>query len=58
VLGLSWDDDVATLRRAVTAHPSEADVVLKPAEEVAYRRVANRINRLWSYRSGLDRFRF
>jgi hypothetical protein len=49
---------VRTLRDAVTAHPSTTDVVLSPAEEAAYQRVADRLNRLWSYGSGVDRFRY
>lgn len=58
VLGLPWDDDVRTLRAAVLAHPSNADVVLNAAEDQAYGRVAGRINRLWSYGSAIDHFRF
>lgn len=58
VLGLPWDDDVRTLWGAVIAHPSTADVVLSDAEEQAYGRVAGRINALWSYGSGIDRFLF
>jgi hypothetical protein len=58
MLTLAWDDDVRTLRDAVTAHPSTTDVVLSPAEEAAYQRVADRLNRLWSYGSGVDRFRY
>ncbi len=58
VVGLPWDDDVGTLRGAVTAHPSTVDVVLNYGEEQAYARVAGRINRLWSYGSGIDHFRF
>jgi hypothetical protein len=56
VLTMAWDDDVRALRDAVTAHPSATDVVLSPAEEAAYQRVAERLNRLWSYGSGVDRF--
>jgi hypothetical protein len=40
------------------AHPSTADVLLSPAEDDAYERVAGRINRLWSYGSKIDRFRY
>ena len=58
VLDLAWDDDVRALRAAVIAHPSTVDVVLSEAEEAAYGRVADRINALWSYGSGIDRFRF
>lgn len=58
VLGLAWDDDVRTLWRAVTVHPSTGDIVLDDGEEAAYKRVAGRINTLWSYGSGIDRFRF
>lgn len=58
VLALPWDNDVRVVHEAVTVHPSMADVVLRPDEEAAYRRVADRINRLWSYGSPLDRFRF
>lgn len=58
VLGLTWDDDVRALWGAVVAHPSTCDVVLSDDEEHAYGRVAGRINALWSYGSGIDRFRF
>lgn len=58
VLGLPWDDDVRALWGAVVAHPSTADIVLSDAEEQAYGRVAGRINALWSYGSGIDRFLF
>lgn len=58
VLTLAWDDDVRSLWRAVTAQPSGADVVLDVAGESAYRRVAARINNLWSYGSAIEGFRF
>lgn len=58
VLALAWDDDVRSLWRAVTVHPSASDIVLDDGEETAYKRVAGRINALWSYGSGIDRFRF
>jgi hypothetical protein len=58
VLVLSWDVDVTLLRQAVTAHLSRPDIVLSLDEEAAHGRVADRINCLWCYGSGLDRFRF
>lgn len=58
LLGLTWDDDVRRLWNAVIVHPSTSDVVLNDDEEQAYSRVAGRINALWSYGSGVDRFRF
>lgn len=58
VLGMAWDNDVRTLWGAIVTQPSTADVVLSAAEEQAYCRVAGRVNRLWSYGSGIDHFRF
>lgn len=58
LFGLAWDDDVRALWGAVVAHPSSCDVVLSDAEEQAYGRVASRVNALWSYGSGIERFRY
>ena len=57
LLTLPWDDDVATLWRAVSSYPDKCDVELSRSEQQAYDRVVRRIDELWSVRPRLGRIR-
>ena len=54
-LDLADTDDTATLRARLRA-AGGADVVLTPAEEAAYHRLAGRTNAMWTSSNPLDRW--
>jgi hypothetical protein len=58
VLDLAATDNTedTTLLTALLEVPAGTDLVLTPAEEAAYARLADRINTMWADRSGIDRF--
>ena len=55
VLDLEPTDDTARLTAILTT-AGAGDVVLSPADEAAYQRLADRFNGMWTSSSGLDRF--
>jgi hypothetical protein len=55
VLDLAVTADTTLLIARVDV-PADTDVVLAPAEEAAYARLADRINTMWADRSRIDRF--
>ena len=48
MVGLAWDEDVRLYWSAVESRAGD-DVVLSVEQEEADKRIAGRINRLWSY---------
>jgi hypothetical protein len=56
LLDLAPTEDTQLLTARLAANPPGLDLALTTAEEAAYQRTADRMNRLWSLGSGVDRY--